>query len=72
MKRIDAVEVRGWAGICQKLGVKDKRTARRILVRHGVLAYDGRTPVLNVDVYRMMSMLRHSSTEQGVADPLKQ
>lgn len=60
MRRNDAVEVRGWEKICLRIGVKDKRTAKAILVRHGVLAYDGRTPVLNLEVYKIMSMLRHS------------
>ena len=46
------LQLRGWKSICKVLDVKDKRTAKRILKKMRLLAYDERTPVLSLEAYR--------------------
>jgi hypothetical protein len=55
----DKIEVRGWKEICTLIGVKDWRTARDLLNRHGLLAREKRTPVLNIASYIKISTRRH-------------
>ncbi|MBF0342773.1 MAG: hypothetical protein HQL06_00945 [Nitrospirae bacterium] len=60
MTQFERLEARGWKEICQALGVRTKDTARKILRSAGLLCYEGRTPVLNLEVYKMASINRHS------------
>lgn len=64
-----AIEYRGWKEICALLNVRDKRTAKKILQRLNLLAYDGAKPVLSVDLYRDAVMQRarkpRSETQVG-------
>ena len=46
------LQLRGWKSICKVLDVKDKRTAKRILKKMRLLAYDERTPVLSLEAYK--------------------
>ena len=46
------LQCRGWKSICKVLDVKDKRTARKILKKMRLLAYDEKTPVLSIEAYR--------------------
>jgi hypothetical protein len=61
VKQYDA---RGWKAICTMMGMQDKRAARNRLKKMGLLAYDGRNPVVSIDLYRMKSMQRHSQAEE--------
>jgi len=49
MSRVDC---RGWREIWAFLGVKSKKTAKRILLRHKILRHDGGRPVVVVEEYR--------------------
>jgi hypothetical protein len=49
---VTQLQLRGWKSICKVLDVKDKRTAKRILKKMRLLAYDERTPVLSLEAYR--------------------
>lgn len=56
----DLIECRGWKNICPFLGVKDKATAKKILKRHGLLAYEHGRPILNCEAWRIASFERHT------------
>jgi len=56
---IDKIEYRGWKEICELLGVKTIITARKILLRNGLLTHDGNKPVLNIIAYTKVSLRRH-------------
>lgn len=53
------IELRGWKEICRFLNVRNKRTARRILANMELLAYEGKSPVLNRSCYVQASLARH-------------
>jgi len=56
-------EVRGWQEICALIGVKGRKTARRILQQRNLLDYlnyDKRRPVLKIRDYRIASMQIHA------------
>lgn len=52
------IELRGWKDICEFMQC-DKRTARTRLRRRGLLAYDGTKPVLNLEAYKLSSVVSH-------------
>ena len=52
------VELRGWKEICSFLGVRQKITAKRILLNLNLLNYDGNKPVLNVTSFQIASAER--------------
>jgi len=52
------LQLRGWKSICKVLDVKDKRTAKRILKKMRLLAYDERTPVLSLEAYKRVENKR--------------
>ena len=55
----DKVEYRGWKEICNFLGVKDFRTAKKILDNHGLFEKENGKPILNAYVYFKISTKRH-------------
>jgi hypothetical protein len=59
-------ELRGWKAICAFIGVKQRQTAKKILKKRKLLTYEGRTPVLNKEVYRFISASRHKKALEEV------
>jgi hypothetical protein len=57
------IEARGWKDICKVVGVKDKRTAKRILKNLGLLCYDHGIPVLNIACFYTKSAERHMAPD---------
>jgi hypothetical protein len=51
---LEPVEVRGWKIICRLLHVNDKRTAKKILEKYGLLEYENSRPVLNLTAFRIL------------------
>jgi hypothetical protein len=49
--KIEPIVCRGWKSICNFIGVKDKRTAKKELTRIGLLNYEFGRPVLSREVY---------------------
>lgn len=59
MTDLGLIEARGRKDICKVVRVKSWSTARRILKNLGLLCYDGKTPVLNVEAFNTQSFGRH-------------
>ncbi|KJU82424.1 hypothetical protein MBAV_005384 [Candidatus Magnetobacterium bavaricum] len=58
-QQFERIEVRGWKEVCRLLGVRDKRTAKKILTRLHLLRMYNRVPVVNIEAYKIASINQH-------------